>query len=215
VYHHPPEPAASNNETAKFKGPQEVQRIGLPQSETQKANENLTTNRRIVKPIRNKIELQNKSRKNKSVAATCRITTGKLTKPCLYLINPSNPQVSMINTGESRWNRHRVWQPLGLMFVAGLTPEDWEVTVIDENRGVPDYASMPIPNLVGVTAFTSQTDRAYSLATHFRNNGVPVVIGGIHVSMCREKALGCADTVVIGEAEGVWLQVLADSLSGH
>ena len=57
----------------------------------------------------------------------------------LYLINPSNPLVSIVNVNESRWNRYRVWKPLSLMVLAGLTPPDWEITIVDENLGVPDY----------------------------------------------------------------------------
>ena len=53
----------------------------------------------------------------------------------LYLINPSNPLVSLINVKESRWNRYRVWKPLSLMILAGLTPPDWDITIVDENRG--------------------------------------------------------------------------------
>jgi len=57
----------------------------------------------------------------------------------LYLINPSNPLVSIVNVKESRWNRYRVWKPLGLMVLAGLTPPEWETAIVDENLGVPDY----------------------------------------------------------------------------
>ena len=64
----------------------------------------------------------------------------------LRLINPSNLLVSMIRIKESRWNRNRVWKPLSLMVLAGLTPPEWDVTIIDENLGVPDYASMPRPD---------------------------------------------------------------------
>ena len=38
----------------------------------------------------------------------------------LYLINPSNPLVSIVNVEQSRWNRCRVWKPLGLMVIAGV-----------------------------------------------------------------------------------------------
>ena len=96
----------------------------------------------------------------------------------LLLINPSNPLVSIVNLGESRWNRYRVWQPLSLMALAGLTPEEWEVDIVDENLGVPDYSAMPRPDLVGITAFTSQACRAYIVADLFRKLGVPVVMGG-------------------------------------
>src|SRR5208282_3434560 len=98
----------------------------------------------------------------------------------LCLINPCNPLVSM--SQPSRWRRYRVWKPLGLMVLAGVTPAEWEVTIIDENLNVPDYSSLPRPDLVGITAFTSQAPRAYEIAGMFRNIGVPVVMGGIHAS---------------------------------
>jgi len=51
----------------------------------------------------------------------------------LNLINPSNPLVSIVNVSESRWNRYRVWKPLSLMVLAGLTPPEWKITIVDEN----------------------------------------------------------------------------------
>ena len=133
----------------------------------------------------------------------------------LLLISPSNPLVSIVNLGESRWNRYRVWQPLSLMALAGLTPQEWEVTIVDENLGVPDYSAMPRPDLVGITAFTSQAGRAYVVAAHFRRLGVPVVMGGIHATMCLDEVSQRVDTVVTGEAEGIWPQVLEDARQGR
>ena len=57
----------------------------------------------------------------------------------LYLINPSNPLVSSVKVKENRWNRYRVWKPLSLMVLAGLTPLEWEITIADENLGAPGY----------------------------------------------------------------------------
>ena len=133
----------------------------------------------------------------------------------LYLINPTNPLVSIVKVRESRWNRFRVWKPLSLMALAGLTPPDWDVTIIDENVGAQDYSSMTPPDLVGITAFTSQANRAYEVAAHFRNLGVPVVMGGIHASMCIDEVMERVDSVVTGEAEGVWLEVLEDVKHGR
>ena len=132
----------------------------------------------------------------------------------LYLINPSNPLVSIVKVKESRWNRYRVWKPLSLMALAGLTPADWEITIVDENLGIPDYRAMPQPDLVGITAFTSQANRAYEVADLFRNMGVPVVMGGIHATMCLEEVIERVDSVVTGEAEGIWAQVLDDAANG-
>jgi len=133
----------------------------------------------------------------------------------LYLVNPSNPLVSIVNVKESRWNRYRVWKPLSLMVVAGLTPAEWEVRIFDENLGIPGYSGLPRPDLVGITAFTSQANRAYEVAAYYRSQGIPVVMGGIHATMCLEEASQHVDAVVTGEAEGIWQEVLKDARNGQ
>jgi radical SAM superfamily enzyme YgiQ (UPF0313 family) len=132
----------------------------------------------------------------------------------LYLINPSNPLVSIVKVKESRWNRYRVWKPLSLMVLGGLSPPEWEISIVDENLGAPDYPAMPRPDLVGITAFTSQANRAYEVASHFRRLDVPVVMGGIHATMCLDEVMERVDSVVTGEAEGIWPQVLEDARHG-
>jgi len=131
----------------------------------------------------------------------------------LYLVNPHNPLVSLAK--KSRWTKYRVWKPLGLQIVAGLTPPEWEVRIIDENLGVPDYGALPRPDLVGITAFTSQAPRAYELAGEFRHRGVPVVMGGVHATLRLEEAMERVDSVVTGEAESVWAHVLEDARQGR
>jgi radical SAM superfamily enzyme YgiQ (UPF0313 family) len=103
---------------------------------------------------------------------------------------------------------------LGLLAVAALTPPEWEITIFDENVRVPDYPALPRPDLVGVAASTSQANRAYQVAAEFRSRSVPVVMGGIHATMCAEEATARVDSVVAGEAEPVWAQVLADARQG-
>ncbi len=133
----------------------------------------------------------------------------------LYLVNPSNPLVSMVHVKESRWSRYRVWKPLSLLVLAGTTPPEWEVSILDENLGLPDYEHLPRPDLVGITAFTSQANRAYEVAAYFRSVGVPVVMGGIHATMCLNEALERVDSVVTGEADDIWPSVLEDAKGGH
>ena len=135
--------------------------------------------------------------------------------PRLLLINPTNALVSMAKTSRSRWSRYRVWKPLSLMVLAGLTPADWEITIVDENLKVPDYPNLPRPDLVGITAFTSQANRAYEVAARFRGLGAPVVMGGIHATTCLNEARERVDSVVTGEAEGVWGHVLGDVKQGR
>jgi radical SAM superfamily enzyme YgiQ (UPF0313 family) len=133
----------------------------------------------------------------------------------LYLINPSNPLVSIVNVNQSRWNRYRVWKPLSLMVLAGLTPPGWKITIVDENLGAPDYPALPRPDLVGITAFTSQANRAYEVAAYFRSLGVPVLMGGIHATMCLDEVSERVDSVVTGEAESVWAKLLEDARQGR
>jgi len=132
----------------------------------------------------------------------------------LYLINPSNQLVSIVKVKQSRWNRFRVWKPLSLMVLARLTPPESQISIVDETLGARDFTTMPRPSLVGITAFTSQANRAYEVSNHFRRLGVPVVMGGIHATMCQEEAMERADAVVTGEAGGARPQVLEDARHG-
>jgi radical SAM superfamily enzyme YgiQ (UPF0313 family) len=59
-----------------------------------------------------------------------------------------------------------------------------------------------------------QAGRAYELSRRYRERGVPVVLGGIHISLLPEEAEGRADALVIGEAEEVWPELLADFRRG-
>lgn len=96
-----------------------------------------------------------------------------------------------------------------LPVIAGLTPKGHEITIIDENIESIDL-SAPY-DIVGITSITQQATRAYQIADAFRTRGVPVVIGGIHATMLPEEAKLHADSVVIGEAELTWGDLLADA----
>ena len=64
--------------------------------------------------------------------------------------------------------------------------------------------------MVGITVMTAHAPRAYEISREFRNRGVKVVLGGIHPTAMPNEALQNADTVVVGEAEGVWQNVIDD-----
>ncbi len=104
-------------------------------------------------------------------------------------------------------SRFSLFPPLSLAYVAAVTPESWEVKIVDENFGP---STLEDADLVGITAFTSNIGRAYQLAASYREKGIPVVLGGIHASMLPEEALQHADAVVKGEVEGVWGNILED-----
>ena len=64
--------------------------------------------------------------------------------------------------------------------------------------------------MVGITCMTAAAPPAYEIARHFRGRGIPVVLGGMHPTLCPDEAIQHADAIVTGDAEGVWQKVLAD-----
>ena len=100
---------------------------------------------------------------------------------------------------------------MALGIIAALTPEQWEIELVDENFERFTYREA---DLVGITALTSQVTRAYELASVYKEKGIPTVMGGIHVSMLPDEAAKYADSVVIGEAESVWGTLIHDFESG-
>ncbi|MDZ7743265.1 MAG: radical SAM protein [Bacteroidota bacterium] len=125
----------------------------------------------------------------------------------LLLINPLNRRRSgLIRDPKS------IYPPMSLGIIAALTPPNWEVEILDENFEKFEYKEA---DLVGFTALTSSVNRSYELAGIYRKNKVPTVIGGIHVSMLPDEALQYVDTVVKGEAENVWLQLIQDFEKGR
>lgn len=101
---------------------------------------------------------------------------------------------------------------LNLPIIAAHTPSDVEVKIIDER--IEDINFNDRCDLVGITIMTPIAPRAYEVAKEFHKRGVTVVMGGMHVSARPEEALNYADAIVIGEAEQVWPQLIADFKKG-
>lgn len=125
--------------------------------------------------------------------------------PRLLLIYPATHKLG--------WVKYFQLPSLSLQQVAAVTPPHWEVTLVDESQD-------PIPcgrefDLVGITAMTHQAPRAYEIADQLRQEGVPVIMGGMHPTVMPEEALAHADAVVIGEAEPVLARLLDDFLGGR
>jgi radical SAM superfamily enzyme YgiQ (UPF0313 family) len=102
--------------------------------------------------------------------------------------------------------------PLALGILAARSP-GWEVSLYDEK--VEPLPPGDRPDLVALSVETFTARRAYAIAAGYRSRGVPVVMGGYHPSLLPEDALGHADAIVVGDAEGAWEQLLADFESGH
>ena len=134
--------------------------------------------------------------------------------PRLLLINPVNPVniFSFLNPKKAESNGVVFVPPLGLGYIAAVTPGNWDIELADESVA---GCTFPRADLVGITAATAQVPRAYEIARVYRERGIPVVMGGIHVSMRTEEALAYADAVVTGEAEEVWPEVIRDFEAGN
>lgn len=101
--------------------------------------------------------------------------------------------------------------PLGLGIVAALTPDSWEIELIDEY--FEEFTVRPA-DLVAITAFTPSAPRAYEIAAQCREAGIHTVMGGIHASMVPEEVARYMDTVFTGEAEGAWPELILDFENG-
>ncbi len=102
---------------------------------------------------------------------------------------------------------------LNLPYIAGVTPVDVDVKILDEAYEGIDFNEKV--DLVGLTAQTPVASRAYEIASEFKRRGVPVVMGGVHASMLPEEAIQNVDGVVIGEGEASWPQVIEDFRRGE
>lgn len=109
--------------------------------------------------------------------------------------------------------RRRELVPLVLAYLAALTPQDWEVQLVDEMITPVDFDASV--DLVAITTATLNSVRAYDLAAGFRRRGKRVILGGPHVFFFPEEAARHADAVGIGEAELIWRPMLADAATGR
>ena len=123
------------------------------------------------------------------------------------LISPRSP-VSFVSKREKAVNFSR----LSLATVAALFPRGTKIEIVNDSIEEIDYDEKV--DLVGITSITSTVPRAYEIADTFRKKGIPVIMGGMHVSALPEEAIKHANAVVIGEAEGQIKPLIKDFKNG-
>src|SRR4030042_2560472 len=136
---------------------------------------------------------------------------GHSRKPCLFLISAA--------TGSKARNKaFGVKLPLlgypamNLAMISALTPDTFNVTLVDEaNEPVPYGNGCDLALIVGQT---HHMPNVYSIADRLRSKGTKVILGGMHVTALPEEALNHADSVIVGEAEAVWGDILGDFAAG-
>ena len=100
-------------------------------------------------------------------------------------------------------------EPLTLGVLAALTPPDVECNLFDDRMEKVRYDDPT--DLVAITVETYTARRAYEIAAEYRQRGVRVVMGGMHISLIPEEAAAHADCLVLGDAETIWAQVVEDA----
>jgi radical SAM superfamily enzyme YgiQ (UPF0313 family) len=117
----------------------------------------------------------------------------------VHLIAPSNEDSTYI-------------KPLWVATLAAHTPPDVELTFRDDGIDPVDLdAESDAPDLVGISVNSKTASRAYAMADEYRRRGSQVVLGGIHVTALPDEGKRHADAVLVGEAEGLWKDVVDDA----
>ncbi len=104
-------------------------------------------------------------------------------------------------------------EPLMLGVLAALTPPEVEVVLYDDRMESIPYDEPT--DLVGLTVETYTARRAYEIAVEYRRRGVPVVLGGMHPTLLPQEAQQHANAILIGDAETIWAQIVADAQRGQ
>lgn len=131
------------------------------------------------------------------------------TRPKVLIVQPTAYE----GNGGLFKTRTRWVMGLTLPYLAALTPPDVDVKVVDERLTAVDLEEHV--DLVGMTVMTRSTPRAYDLARIYRDKGVPVVMGGFHVTLNPKDAEPHADALVMGEGEDTWAQAVHDAAAGR
>lgn len=133
----------------------------------------------------------------------------------ILLYNPDN--------GVTRNFMPHLW----MFLLQSLTPAGHEVVLIDGNAKAMSrdelvaFCKKENIGLVGIGAMTRMVARAYLVADAIRAAGIPVVMGGPHVTECPDEALGKdggprhADAVALGEADATWPLIVEDAARGE
>ena len=109
--------------------------------------------------------------------------------------------------------KYSLFPPLGLATLAAyLLPND-EVELQDQH--VESINLNDSPDLVIIQVYITNAYRAYSFADHYRQRGVYVILGGLHVTSLPEEAAQHADSIFLGPGEETFPQFLKDFRKGR
>ena len=132
----------------------------------------------------------------------------------IYLVTPRNPPSFWTYDGILPvLGKDCIFPNLSMPTVAGLTPDEHEVVLCDENVQEIDFDFEA--DLVGVTGYIIHKPRILEIVDEFRRRGRHVGLGGPSASLCPEELRGRVDTLFVDEAEETWAGFLADFAAGR
>lgn len=102
---------------------------------------------------------------------------------------------------------------LALPLLAALTPEEYEVELCYET--IEEVPFDTDAELIGISSMGHAVMRTIDIAKRFKELGKTVILGGYMVSLMPEEAKKYGDSVMIGDAEETWTEMLADYEKGE
>jgi radical SAM superfamily enzyme YgiQ (UPF0313 family) len=103
-------------------------------------------------------------------------------------------------------------EPLQLGILAALTPADVDVVLYDDRMEKIPYDEPT--DLVAITVETFTARRAYEISAEFKSRGVKVIMGGMHVMLIPDEVQEHCDSIMIGDAEPLWAEMIEDCRKG-
>lgn len=103
---------------------------------------------------------------------------------------------------------------LSLLTLAALTPDSFEISY-HEIEDIREMDEPPACDVAAIASYSAQIKDAFQLSDRYRAEGVRTVLGGLHVTALPDEAREHADTIVVGEGELGWPELLEDLAHGR
>ena len=104
---------------------------------------------------------------------------------------------------------------LGLLTLAGMTPDHHDIHYIEVPDLTAEKGELEAFDLVAISSYSAQINEGYELAQRYRAAGSLVVMGGPHVTALPNEAKKYCTSIILGEGEPVWNDVLHDAEAGQ
>lgn len=133
-------------------------------------------------------------------------------KPAPFRVTIVHPCVGR-HVGMKRYIRTWMMEPIPVAMIAALIPADVDKRFYDDRLEAIPFDEPT--DLVAISVETYTAKRAYQIASEYRRRGVPVVMGGFHATLCPDEVMQYCESIVLGEAETLFPEVIDDYRHGR